>query len=294
MTISSPTAFAAHDLALFSPVESTSFAAYEVGAGDWAQSWRRSNPGPAMETGVAEAMRLVARSMTSVFADVGSALVPLVPRLDPSVLNEIAAVFRTALRDVVLGSTSVATSVRWAIESPVEVDVLADEHVVEIDELKPASEDRRIYALASVEKLQRILHLNQDEVASLAGISRPTIWNWQNGRTPQERSLRRLHDVTSSVDILVDRFGGEDSFDMAVAARDLGLAESVKDALFQSNGPQIVLDAIFAESRRESRGSLLPDASELLASDEFGDHETDRNTQADVGRRRRVRRRTDG
>ena len=294
MTLSSPTAFAAHDPTLFSPVESTSFAAYEVESTEWAESWRRSNSWPAMETGVAEAMRLVARSMTSVFADVGSALVPLVPRLDPSVLNEIAAVFRTALRDVVLGSTSVATPVRWALESPADVDVLADDYGVEIDELKSASEDRRIYALASVEKLQRILHLNQDEVASLAGISRPTIWHWQQGRTPQERSLRRLHDVTSSVDILVDRFGGEDGFDLSVVERELGLAEPVTNVLFQPDGPQVVLDAIFTESRRGSMGSLLPDASELLSSDEIVHHEKDRATQADGGPRRRVRRRTDG
>jgi len=203
-------------------------------------------------------------------------------------------VFRTALRDVVLDSTSVATTVRWALESPADVRVLADGHGVEIDELNPDVQDRRIYALASVEKLQRILHLNQDEVASLAGISRPTIWNWQKGRKPQERSLRRLHDVTSSVDILVDRFGGEDGFDLAVAERELDLAEPVTNVLFQPDGPQAVLDAIFTESRRESRGSLLPDASELLSSDEFGDHETGENTQADVSRRRRVRRRTDG
>lgn len=294
MTLSSPTAFAAHDLAPFSPVESTSFAAYEVENTEWAQSWRRSNSWRAMETGVADAMRQVARSMSAVFADIGPTLVPLVPRLDPSVFNEIAAVFRTALRDVVLGSTSVATAVRWALESPADSDVLAADRGLEIDELNPAKDDRRIYALASVEKLQRILHLNQDDVASLAGISRPTIWHWQQGRTPQERSLRRLHDVTSSVDILVDRFGGEDGFDLSVVERELGLAEPVTNVLFQPDGPQVVLDAIFAESRRGSMGSLFPDASELLLSDEIVDHETDRAIQADVGPRRRARRRTDG
>lgn len=294
MTLSSPTAFAAHAPENFTHIESTSFAAYEVENPDWAQSWRRSSAWPAMETGVAEAMRLVARSMTAVFADVGSALVPLVPRLDPASLSEIAAVFRTALRDAVLSSTSVATSVRWALESQTGVDVPGEGEETATDRTRIASEDRRIYALASVEKLQRVLHLNQDEVASLVGVSRPTIWNWQNGRTPQERSLRRLHDVASSVDILVDRFGGEDSFDLAVAERDLGLTEPVKDVLFQPDGPQVVLDAIFAESRRGSMGSLLPDVSELLSSDQLIDQETDHVTQAEVGSRRRVRRRTDG
>lgn len=292
MTLSPPTAFAAHNPALFNPVVSTSFAAYEVASTDWADPWRRSSSWLAMETGVAEAMRQSARSMTAVFTDIGPALVPVLPRLDPSVLNEIAAVFRTALRDVVLGSTSAATSVRWVLETPVDVDVLADDQGVEIDEISPAFEDRRIYALASVKKLQRVLHLNQDEVALLVGISRPTIWNWQKGRTPQERSLRRLHDVTSAVDILIDRFGGEDGFDLAVAERGLGLADPVANVLFQPDGPQVVLDAIFSESRRESRGSLLPEASGLLTSEESGDQEMDGNAVADVGPRRRVRRRT--
>jgi len=226
--------------------------------------------------------------MTAVFADIGPALIALVPRLDRSMLSEIAAVFRSALRDVVVGSTTVATAVRWTLEPP--ESTVADA----AGERTSAAEDRRIYALASVEKLQRILHLNQDEVASLAGISRPTIWNWQRGRSPQERSLRRLHDVASTVDILVDRFGGEVGFDLSAAERELGLAEPVAAVLFESNGPQAILDAIFADSRRSSRARLLPDASDLLSSEDDKGDETVGSSQGYVGRRRKVRRRTDG
>ena len=287
MTLPSPTAFAAHDPAPFRPVESTSFAAYEVDGTDLGQPGRRPE-WLATESAGADAMRHVAQSMTAVFADIGPALIALVPRLDRSMLSEIAAVFRSALRDVVVGSTTVATAVRWTLEPP--ESTVADA----AGERTSAAEDRRIYALASVEKLQRILHLNQDEVASLAGISRPTIWNWQRGRSPQERSLRRLHDVASTVDILVDRFGGEVGFDLSAAERELGLAEPVAAVLFESNGPQAILDAIFADSRRSSRARLLPDASDLLSSEDDKGDETVGSSQGYVGRRRKVRRRTDG
>ena len=107
-------------------------------------------------------MRQVARSMTAAFTDIGPALTSLVPRLDSTMLSEIAAVFRSALRDVVIGSTTVATTVRWMLEPSSSADIPTEVNAPA--ELAPAAEDRRIYALASVEKLQRVLHLNQDEV----------------------------------------------------------------------------------------------------------------------------------
>lgn len=129
--------------------------------------------------------------------------------------------------------------------------------------------DRRLYALAGVHRLQRLLGLSQDQVASLVGVSRPTLWNWQQGRTPQERSLRRLSEVAGVVDLLVDAMGGEDGFDSVVVESQLNLDHALVDVLQTEDGPGAILDRLFERSRESvPTPSLLPTIEDLLAEDE--------------------------
>ncbi|MBK9296017.1 MAG: helix-turn-helix domain-containing protein [Candidatus Microthrix sp.] len=116
-----------------------------------------------------------------------------------------------------------------------------------------------------MQRLQRLLGLSQEEVAGMAGVSRPSLWNWQQGRTPQERSLRRLADVLGAVDLLVDAMGGEAEFDPARAQTRLGLDEPLIDVLSEASGPAVVLDHLFESSRAVApTPSLLPSAEDLL------------------------------
>lgn len=130
--------------------------------------------------------------------------------------------------------------------------------------------DRRLYALAAVQRLQRLLGLNQDEVASLVGVSRPTLWNWEQGRTPQERSLRRLSDVAGLVDLLLDATGSGDRFEAAVVETQLNLDEPLLHILQREDGPATILDRLFARSRESAKTpSLLPSVKDLLADEEL-------------------------
>ncbi|GEM_PF-5887891 len=144
---------------------------------------------------------------------------------------------------------------RWLISGVADYEV----------ETTTPEDDRRLYALAAVQRLQRLLGLSQEEVAGMAGVSRPSLWNWQQGRTPQERSLRRLADVLGAVDLLVDAMGGEAEFDPARAQTRLGLDEPLIDVLSEASGPAVVLDHLFESSRAVApTPSLLPSAEDLL------------------------------
>ncbi len=146
--------------------------------------------------------------------------------------------------------------------------------------------DRRLYALAGVHRLQRLLGLNQDQVANLVGVSRPTLWNWQQGRTPQERSLRRLSDVAGVVDLLVDAMGGEDGFDAGVVESQLSLDHTLVDVLQTEDGPGAILDRLFEHSRESApTPSLLPAIEDLLADDEAETVEEAPSTQRPAGTR---------
>jgi transcriptional regulator with XRE-family HTH domain len=148
---------------------------------------------------------------------------------------------------------------RWLISGAANYEV----------ETTTPEEDRRLYALAAVQRLQRLLGLSQEEVAAMVGVSRPSLWNWEQGRTPQERSLRRLTDVVGAVDLLVDAMGGEAAFDLAVAQNLLGLDEPVIDVLLEPGGPGIVLDRLFEGSRAAApMPSLLPSVADLLDSED--------------------------
>ena len=148
---------------------------------------------------------------------------------------------------------------RWLVSGVVNCEV----------ETATPEGDRRLYALAAVQRLQRLLGLSQEQVARMVNVSRPTLWNWEQGRTPQERSLRRLLDVSGAVDLLVDAMGGDAGFDLAVAQNRLGLDGPLIDVLQEAGGPGVVLDRLFESSRAAAPApSLLPSASDLLDSED--------------------------
>jgi transcriptional regulator with XRE-family HTH domain len=134
-------------------------------------------------------------------------------------------------------------------------------------------EDRRLYALAAVSRVQRLLRLTQDSVAELIHVSRPTLWNWQQGRTPQERSLRRLSDVTGVLDLVVDAMGGEEQFDPVVAQKQLQLDLPLVEFLHINEGPTYILDRLFEQVRASaSLPSLLPTVEDLAEDDGLGEN----------------------
>ena len=63
---------------------------------------------------------------------------------------------------------------RWLISGVADYEV----------ETTTPEDDRRLYALAAVQRLQRLLGLSQDEVAGMAGVPRPSLWNSPPGRPP--------------------------------------------------------------------------------------------------------------
>ncbi len=128
------------------------------------------------------------------------------------------------------------------------------------------AEDRRLYALAAVDRVQQLLRLKQEDVADLIHVSRPSLWEWKNnGRTPQERSVRHLYDVVGALDLLVDAMGGEASFDPSLAATQLRLPSPLSSVLKAEDGPRSVLSALFASTREQApRPSLFPSLDDLL------------------------------
>ncbi len=214
---------------------------------------------------------------TTTFAGLSS-LLPSVWQCD---LLPSAPLFRSSAWDVVV--TDVAETISALTEqlqasmatmvtslSPSELPrwLISGVANYEVETTTP-EEDRRLYALAAVHRLQRLLGLSQEEVAAMVGVSRPSLWNWEQGRTPQERSLRRLTDVAGAVDLLVDAMGGEAGFDLAVAQNRLGLDEPVIDVLVEAGGPRVILDRLFASSRSVAPNpSLLPSAMDLLDSED--------------------------
>lgn len=194
---------------------------------------------------------------------------------------EARLALRSVLREVLSGATP----------STGEIELFTGSRRPHDDD-RPAPSiqgDRRLYALAAVSKLQRLLQLNQDEVSQLVGVSRPTLWNWQQGRVPQERSIRHLHNVAAAVDLLVDAVGGEDRFDPAQMTSALHLDTPLVTVLAAPAGPSNILARLFGESRRARRLTLMPDEDDLeeveLPTDEGA-------VDSSPIRRRVVRRRT--
>jgi transcriptional regulator with XRE-family HTH domain len=127
------------------------------------------------------------------------------------------------------------------------------------------------------------LRLNQSEVSALVHISRPTLWNWEQGRVPQERSLRHLHSVAAAVDVLVDAAGGEAEFDPVRVATALGLGVPLDVVLAMPDGPVDVLGRLFAKSRQARRASLMPTADDF--SDTAAELESPPSEVLPMGRR---------
>lgn len=290
MALSAPTTFVAHEVSGFSAV-GTDFAAYSVPTEEWVgpASWATS----ISNARFTQAMREFTDVWRSVSDGVMQAAMPAlfgsIRNLHTTAFVEVAAVLRSTLRDVVLGATWTTGELRWAIAAPPAQSVEVD---ADPTNLGGVEEDRRLYALAAVEKLQRLLRLNQDEVSALIRVSRPTLWNWQQGRTPQERSLRHLYDVAGAVDVVVDSVGGEELFDPLRAATQLGLDAPLAELLLQDRGPRSVLDRVFATARKASRSSTMPTAAEL-GEPEFLD-ETAPSVSPPDTHRRQVRRRSVG
>lgn len=230
ISLAASTQFAAHDI-VSRPVDTTSFASPSSLLPNY---WQCDMiPSGALFRSSAWDLTItsVAETVSASTEELQASMATMVTSLSPSVLP------------------------RWLISSVADYE----------SEISTPEEDRRLYALAAVQRLQRLLGLSQKEVASMAGVSRPSLWNWQKGRTPQERSLRRLLDVSGAVDLLVDAMGGEAGFDLAVAQNRLALDGPLIDVLCEAGGPGVVLDRLFESSRAAApKPSLLPTAADLL------------------------------
>ena len=167
-------------------------------------------------------------------------------------------------------SAHAAELTQWfspVLEVLVEHD--GEPHTLARDLEVPVEQDRRLYALAAVQRLQRLLRLSQDETASLVRVSRPTLWNWEQGRTPQERSLRRLYEIASIVDLVVDAIGDDQSLDLIIVERFLQLDQPLIELLRTDDGPAAVLDKLFENSRASAPlPTLLPSLEELVVDED--------------------------
>lgn len=278
MTVSMSTTFVANEVPAYIPV-GTPFAdhtpAHEQNV-EWGR-WVAVLPQMDMTPTFRDLGDVLRSSLSGVAQATLSALVGPLETAYSRMFSDVAAVVRSALRDVIVSSTSTARELSWAISAA---------QAAEIGRSSETEEDRRIYALAAVERLQRLLKLNQDDVTALIGVSRPTLWHWQQGRTPQERSLRHLYDVAGVVDLVVDSVGGEDQFEPALVSKQLGLDAPLAHVLATPQGPRAVLDRMFSETRRAVRPSAMPVAEEL----DLPGSVDDQPAAAGAGRRFPVRR----
>lgn len=290
VTISSPTSFVANrppeyvtsgtTFAAHVPVTELWTANVEIGP-RWGRSWTFDPVTEALQD-----MSLLWRSALSDFSRlVSPSDVETFRAATSTAFAGIGTAFRSALRDVLLGATMTTGEMsRSAIGSVADGGLATSDDEVH----SPAAGDRRLYALAAVGKLQRLLRLSQDETSALVRVSRPTLWNWEQGRVPQERSLRHLHNVAAAVDLLVDAVGGEAQFDPVLIASMLQLDRPLSRLLAEPDGPTDVLSRLFGASRRDRRISLMPDVDGLGEIEIEQSHDVIEPPQV---RRRRVRRR---
>ncbi len=261
MPISMPTNFVAHEPVGLVPT-GTTFAAHQPATDAWSQlrdtdvfvSWGGA------ETVVSRALNSLSGAWCSVvrgFSNLVGALPKPVDVVDDTPFVQFQLSVYKSLQETLLYATPLSIDVDVQAIRARPLDVLQS------PVLDSAEGDRRLYALAAVGKLQRLLGLNQDEVSKLVAVSRPTLWNWQQGRVPQERSLRQLHNVAAAVDLLVDSAGGEAHFDAVQVAAALGLNEELATVLSEPDGPGRVLSRLFAEGRTARRATLMPSLEDL-------------------------------